>query len=227
MSKKRSPCSVVMHVLLLLAATNSYAAADTSLPAGLEKRHQLWNSFADKLYTVHKKRLQNSDYYTRENVGGYGGLTNEPEYYREVKYFDRDSRQLLSIVKWELKFSTGFHMIDLFIYDDENRIKREYTATYLPSRRTSPSETLIIFHYYRNKLHSIREFDASNVLLYEQCTDTEQADKVIFSFDYVDIPESHSELDIAKQEDYRACFDHAAISAEPYLDPLVELSAIK
>lgn len=227
MSKKRSPCRFVMHILILLAATNTLAAADTSLPVGLEKRHRLWNSFADKIYTVHKKRLENSDYYTMENIGGYGGLTNEPEYYREVKYFDRESRRLLSIVKWELKFSIDFHMIDLFIYDDENRIKREYTATYLPSRKTSPSEALIILHYYRNNLHSIREFDASNVLLYEQCTDTEQADKVIFSLDYVDIPGSYTELDKGEQEAYRACFDHAASSAEPYLDPLVELSAIK
>lgn len=227
MSKKRNHSRFVMHLIILLTVTNTFAAGDTSLPVGLEMRHQLWNSFAEKLYAVHKKRLDNSDYYTMENIGGYGGLTNEPEYYREVKYFDRESRQLLSIVKWELKFSNDFHMIDLFIYDDENRIKREYTATYLPSRRTSPSEALIILHYYRNNLHSVREFDASNVLLYEQCTDTEQGDKVIFSLDYVDIPESYSELDKDEQEAYLACFGHAANSAEPYLDPLVELSAIK
>jgi hypothetical protein len=227
MSTKRNPYGVAMCLLLIVATTSSCTTIDTSLPAGLEQRHQLWNNFADKLLTVHKKRLQNTDYYTMENVGGYGGLTNDPEYYREVKYFDRESRQLLSVVKWKLKFSINFHMIDLFIYDDKNRIKREYTVTYLPSRRTSPSEALIIFHYYRNNLHSIREFDASNVLLYEQCNDTAQANKVIFSFDYVDIPESYSDLDPAVQAVYRACFDHAAISAEPFLDPLVELSALK
>lgn len=227
MSEKRSPYSIATCVLILLATTSSCTTVDTSLPAGLEKRHQLWNKFADKLLTVHRKRLRNTDYYTMENIGGYGGLTNDPEYYREVKYFDRESRKLLSIIKWKLKFSFDFHMIDLFIYDDENRIKREYTATYLPSRQTSPSEALITLHYYRNNLHSIREFDASNVLLYEQCNDTTQANKVIFSFDYVDIPESYSELDIGKQAAYRACFDHAAITAEPYLDPLVELTSFK
>ena len=208
----------------LLATEYSMAADDNSFTTGYAKQQQVWNGFVDKLYRLHKKTLDEHDYYTIERIGGYGGRTNNLEYYREVHYHDRKTSQLLSIVKWALAYPFGIHMIDVFAYDKEGRLKREYSATYLPSRHTSPSETLITLHYYKGNLHSFREFDASNIHLYEQCSNIED-DSVIFAFHYEDIPDSLSELEKDKQEAYRACFSHTANTAAPYTDPLVEISA--
>lgn len=116
-------------------------------------------------------------------------------------------------------------MIDVYFYDDYGRVLREYSATYLPSRYTSPAETLVILHYYKDNLHSFREFDVSNVNIYEQCDHLQNGS--VFAHHYVDIPDSVSQLEKEKQKDYRACFSHVAKSAGKYIDPLVELLALQ
>lgn len=190
-----------------------------SISAGIRQHHQQWNSFADQLYRLHIKGLRDKDYYTFEKTGGYGGLTNNQEYYREVTYLDRISRRKLSVIKWENVYPFRIHIIDLFAYDKQGRIKREYSATYLPSRHTSPSETLIIMHTFKGHLHSYREFDASNIKTYEQCEDI-RSGRVIFALHYEDIPGSISELEQEKQAAYIDCFAHTENTAKPYTDPV-------
>lgn len=214
---------ITVVCLFLLAIEYPAAAGGNAFFSGLIKQQQVWNEFVDKLYGLHKVLLkEHDDYYTFETIAGYGGVTNNLEYYREVQYFERQSGKMLSVVKWEQEYPFGIHMIDVFIYGDEGRLKREYSATYLPSRHTSPSETLIILHYYKDGLHSFREFDASNILIYEECASMEDRN-VIFAFHYEDIPESLSDLAKEKQPAYRSCFSHTADSAEPYTDPLAEI----
>ena len=209
----------VILIVLFVSVINGTLQASSEVPAaGIVKHHQLWNGFVDKLYRLHRKRLRDHDYYTFEKSGGYGGATNNLEYYRQVDYFDRKDRQLLSSIKWENVYPFGIHMIDMPAFDQNGRLIREYSATYLPSRRTSPFETLITLHYYKDSLHSFREFDASNIRLYEQCQDTNSG-RVIFALNYEDIPESLSALDQAQREAYQACFAHTESSAEPYTDP--------
>jgi len=85
------------------------------------------------------------------------------------------------------------------VYDNQGRLKRNYAA-YLPYRRVSPFEILITLHYYRNNTHSFREFDASNIHIYEQCNDIKDKKKTYFLFHYEDIPDSYQELDVEKQD---------------------------
>ena len=212
-------CKITVITLLSSVINTSLLASNDETPTGIIKHHQLWNGFVDKLYQVHRKRLRDNDYYTFERVGGYGGLTNNLEYYREVRYYDRQNRQLLSTVKWANRYPFGIHMIDLSAYDSQGRLKRHYSATYLPSRHTSPFETLITLHYYKGDLHSLREFDASNILLYEQCIEMNSSNTV-FSYHYEDIPMSVSDVEKDMQDAYRACFSEINKTAEPYTDPL-------
>ena len=222
--KIRNLSTLILVLTFLFLLTQSLAIAGGELPGSLQQRHQLWNDFVDKLYLLHRENLLDDDYYTHEGIGGYGGETNNLEYFREVHYHDRKSRELLSIVKWNQTYPFGIHMIDVLYYDEKGRVAREYTATYLPSRSTSPSETLIILHYYKENLHSFREFDASNIHIYEQCNRVDDG-STLFALHYEDIPDSVSQLDKEKQDDYRACFGHVAESAGKYIDPMVELSA--
>lgn len=212
-------------IAILLTATAW--SAENSLMAQLKKRQQIWNGFVDNLYDLHKQRLQNFDYYTEEKIGGYGGVTDDLSFYHETRFFDSNNGKLLAVLQVERKNPKNIHMLDVYIYDKQGRIKREYSATYLPSRRTSPLETVITLHAYANNLHSFREFDASDVLFYEQCTDAVNEKNVLFALHYEDIPGSLSELEPNQQEYYRACFDHLDPSAGAYLDPLVELSGSK
>lgn len=214
-------CITTLILLITFSFSSPLQASNVAIPAGIKKHHQKWNEFVDKLYQAHRKRLKNHDYYTYERVGGYGGLTNDLEYYREVRYFDRKSRQLLSTVKWSNRYPFGIHMIDLSAYDNHGRVKRHYSATYLPSRHTSPFETLITLHSYEGGYHSSREFDASDILIYEQCVDVSNG-RLVYAFHYEDIPPSYSDLEKSRQNEYRSCFSHLEKTADPYLNPLID-----
>jgi len=215
---------IVLTVLLfLITGCNTQTAAKKTLPPHLAELYKSLNGFVDDLYVLHKKRLEGREFYTTEEVGGYGGLTNDLEFYKKVNFYDSKSKQLLSTIKWEKKNPDNIHMIDLFVYDDQGRLKRYYAAAYLPFRRTAPFDTLISLHYYTNNTHSFREFDASNVHIYEQCNDINDEKKTYFAFHYEDIPNSYKELDAVKRDKYRVCFDHVSKTAEPYISPLNEL----
>ena len=217
--------AIILTILLsLITGCQTRAENGITLSPDLEKMYKGLNSFVNDLYVLHKKRLEGREFYIIEEVGGYGGLTNDLEFYNKVNYYDSRSKRLLSTIKWEKKNPDNIHMIDLFVYDNKGRLKRKYAAAYLPSRRVSPHKTLISLHYYRNNTHSFREFDAFNVRIYEQCNDIKDANKIYFAFHYEDIPDSYQELDVEKHEQYRACFEHASSTVEPYNSPLSELA---
>ena len=212
-------CKIIVVAVFSSVINSPLQASDDAIPAEILKHHQHWNGFVDKLYQVHRERLRDNDYSTVERVGGYGGLTNDLQYYREVRYYNKLNRQLLSTVKWANRYPFGVHMIDLSAYDSAGRVKRHYSATYLPSRRTSPFETLVTLHSYEGGYHSSREFDASNILIYEQCVDSGN-NRLVFAFHYEDIPQSSIDLEEGQQDEYHACFSHLKNTAEPYIDPL-------
>ena len=217
--------AIVLTVLLsLITGCQTKAENGITLSPDLEKMYKGLNGFVNDLYVLHKKRLEGREFYITEEVGGYGGLTNDLEFYNKVNYYDSKSNRLLSTIKWEKKNPDNIHMIDLFVYDNKGRLKRKYAAAYLPSRRVSPFVTLISLHYYRNNTHSFREFDVYNVRTYEQCNDIKDAKKIYFAFHYEDIPDSYRELDVEKHDKYRACFEHASSTVEPYNSPLSELA---
>ena len=217
---------VLAVLLILITGCQTQTKNEKTLPPDLEKVYNKLNGFVDDLYVLHTKRLEGREFYTIEEVGGYGGITNDLEFYNKVNFYDSKSNRLLSSIKWEKKNPDNIHMIDLFVYDKKGRLKRKYSAAYLPSRRVSPLETSITLHYYSNDYHSSREFDIFNVHIYEQCNDIKDEKKTYFAFHYEDIIDSYQELDVEKHDIYRACFEHASSTAEPYISPLNELAGI-
>lgn len=214
----------ILAVLVTTALFSMQAMAQSaSFTEGLQKRSKQWNDFVDNLHSLHKTRLANVEYRVEESIGGYGGTTDNLRFYKEEKYFDKNNR-LLSIVKWETQNPKNIHMIDVYIYDDKGRMLREYSATFLPMRRAAPFDTLITRHYYKDDIHSSREFDASDDLLYEQCQTISKPVKTFFALHYEDIPDSYREIELEKQAKYRECFDHTDRSASPYNNPMAEQS---
>lgn len=182
-----------------------------------------WNAFAEALYEVHQQRLQQHTVRTSERIGGYGGYLGEPDFYREVRYYDAGSGRLLSRIQWERKRPDVIHMIEVLFYDGKARVQRDYLAAYLPRFRNAPVQTLINFHNYDDGLHAFRQFDASGHRIYEQCNGTYFGDKVSLSLEEWDMQPYADNPELFDSPAYLACFEPLPLRAGPYLNPLAEL----
>jgi len=213
--------TIVLSIIFLLS--NTYAApVEEDL-----YRADKWNKFADNLYALHEQRLKGLDVYTEEEDGGYGGLDGDENFYHEVRYYDRKSGRLLSNIKRENKNPDNIHVMELYIYDEQGRIQREYTAAYLPTHRKAPYQTLIDLHHYVDELHGYRQFDASDDRLFESCTGKHFDVPVRILYDEEDMPDRLSEIrDQTEREAYRSCFEDMPKTAQPYIDPLQEISMV-
>lgn len=185
-----------------------------------------WNKFVEDLFSLHQHIIKNQNIYTRESKGGYGGVTNDPEFYREVRHYDKKTDKLLSNIKWENKNPEDIHSIDIYIYDDKGRIIRDYSAYYLPKHRNAPYQTFINIHHYSENLHSFRQFDANNEILFEFCEGSYNGKPVKISHEYHEIPDKISDIsDMPNRDSYQACFNQLAKSAGAYLHPLNEIQS--
>jgi hypothetical protein len=183
-----------------------------------------WNHFAESLQTLSSHLIKITDVRKEELTGGYGGVTDELEFYRETKYYDIKTGKLISKVKMENKYPDRLHAIEVYIYDESGHVKRDYSATYLPVHRKAPYQTLINIYHYKDGLRGYRQFDASDDVLYEQCKGTYKNEEVLISLVDYEIPDHPGQLtDNTTQAAYRICFENMPATAAPYLDPLQEI----
>ena len=211
------------NLLAILAAGLLCLESALGQPAPLGVDHDKvrnWNQFAERLVTLHEARLQGRDIDTTERVGGYA-MADAPDFYREVRYIDRASGQLLSRVQREVEAPENIHLIEVFIYDDEGRLSRDYLAAFLPVYRNAPVQTLINFHVYNGELHAFRQFDASNNRIHEQCRRASDG-MVLLLLSEDDLLGKAGERNTST-ELYQRCFAGLTQSAGVYLNPLVEI----
>lgn len=183
-----------------------------------------WNAFAEALYELHQHRMQQHTIRTTERIGGYGaGYLGEPDFYREVRYYDAESGRMLSRIQWERERPDVIHMIEVLFHDDKGRVERDYLAAYLPHFRNAPVQTLINFHNYEEGLHAFRQFDASGNRIYEQCRGSYFGERVFLSLEEWDLPPFSDNPGLFDTATYLACFEHLPLQAEQFLDPLAEI----
>jgi len=176
-----------------------------------------WNHFAKLLLAFHEKQISGKDIKQTETVGGY---SDNPEHYREVKYTDSKSGNLLSIVQWEINNPDAVHSIEVFVYDKNNRVIRDYTAAFLPNQRNAPVQTLINLHYYNGNLHSFKQFDGSKDLVYEYCDGKLNGKDIqirLFEDDLVS--NDYDARQLFKSAEYKACFKGANSQLGKYIRP--------
>jgi len=179
---------------------------------------QTWNRFADQLYTYHQYLMSRHDVYTRERLGGYA---EQPNFYREVSYYEKITNRLLSRIQWETSNPAKIHVIEVYVYDQHGSLKQDYLAAFLPGFRNAPVQTLINLHYANDELKSFRQFDASGARIYEQCQGTFFGEPLMLSLDEDDFHSlDHNILRTLNSEEYLACFEHTPHRVEPYLTPL-------
>ena len=174
-----------------------------------------WNAFADNVYQLHQKLSQVEGVNTKTRLGGYAGM---PEFYREEQFYLGD--RLISIVQWEKAQENVMHSIEVFVYDDQGRVIRDYTAAYLPTYRNAPTQTLISLHRYQDQLHAFRSFDASGYRIIERCTGHLKGREVNLLLDEDEIAEALGDPEsIMASNEYRACFGDLQAEAGQYLLP--------
>lgn len=182
------------------------ASADQLQSFGVNSQHvQSWNRFANSLYDYHKQLLNNKT--TRRGSSQTGSYARRPAFYTATEYLDRQNGRVRSRVSRERKNPANIHIIELFFYDKQGRVKRDYTAAFLPKYRNAPVQTLISLHHYTNSLHGFRVFDASGTRIYEVCKGSLHGKTVSISMDMDDLAMAKDQADgILSSTAYKACF---------------------
>lgn len=214
-------------ILILLALTTNAMANNNKITNVQEdKSHvQRWNTFASSLYKIHQAYSKQYQIRTRARHGGYH---NNPQFYKEIYYYDKKSNRLLSKIQWEVSNPQQIHLIEIYIYDHSGKLVRDYLAAYLPKFRNAPIQTLINLHGYDDELNGFRQFDASGNRIYEQCKGKYFGKHVDISLEEDEIaPLSGPPSTLMYSEAYRACFSEVSISAQPYLNPLNEIKRMQ
>ena len=219
------PCfrGVFVGIALILLPTSLIAKERLSAMGEDKKQVTEWNRFADALLILHNWQTSQTSIRTEESTGGYGGL-NRGDFYRNVKYIDKDSGRVLSNIQWELENPDRVHTIEVLLYDSEGRLDVDYSAAFLPGHRNAPMHTLINFYGDHAGLRSFRQFDASGEKIYEQCTGKHFDEEVDISLeDYQLLTPAPEVVAIMKSEAYIACFGDVPKQVGKYIDPLNSL----
>ena len=167
-----------------------------------------WNQFVRNIYQLHIKQTKNKEINTSKRLGGY---YRQPDFFKEIKFTDKNSNILISRIEWETRQPDKIHSIEVRVHDNNNKIIREYSASYLPDFRNAPYQTLINIHHYNDNIHSFRQYDASANLLYEVCRSGD-TNKKLFEHDDYEIPDNFKQ-GVGSQADYKKCFQQLALSS--------------
>lgn len=155
---------------ILLAGVGAVFAQGQSVQVN-EERVKRSNAFVEKLLRLHEQTLADNEWRSTERLGGYKDL---PEFYREVTYRDAHNGRVLSRVQRERAHPDRVHGIEVYIYDDDGLLVRDYFAWYLPLHRNAPRQTHINFYSDADGLRGWRQFDGSGLRVYEKCTKGEK-----------------------------------------------------
>lgn len=177
-----------------------------------------WNRFFDNIYVLHKRLIAGRKIETVSEIGGY---QRHPNFYKEIKYYDKETGKLISKIDWEVKNPKRIHAIEVYVYDRKNRLIRDYSAWYLPDARNAPRGTFINLHTYNKKLHAFRQFDASDNRIYEICEGRYRGKVIYISLWELDIIDAEENPDsIMSKAVYKKCFNGLPEkSAGVYLKP--------
>ena len=203
--------SFLFTIFSYATVTSTYA--EESVQENKQAVNQ-WNSFVDGIYKLHLKQTNQGNINTTKRSGSY---YRRPDFFQEIKYFDKNTNNLLSRIEWETKNPEKIHSIEVIVRDKKDKVIREYSASYLPDFRNAPYQTLINLHHYSDKLHSYRQFDASDNLIYEVCKSTTSKDK-LFEHDDYEIPDNYKQ-GIGAKKVYQQCFKSLPRTAKLHLTP--------
>lgn len=207
---------IAMIFLALSSALPVLAATAEGQSIGVdEDRAARWNRFADGVLQLHKRLTAGDAVRKQTSTGGYQGeFFNRADYYVEEIYHSVDGDRLISNIKWEKDNPANLHMLEVYLYDENNRVTRDYLVNYLPWGRNAPIQAMVNLHSYNKGLHGFRQFDASGELIFEKCEGTLDGKPVD-----IDLESYEIEPPVTTQKDYLLCFSGLPTQAGKYLTP--------
>lgn len=169
------------------------------------------NAFVEQMLRLHEQILAGREWRSTESVGGYKDL---PQFYREVSYRDAKSGRLLARVQRERARPERVHGIEVYVYDEDGRLVRDYFAWYLPRYRNAPRQTHVNFYSHTDGLRGWRQFDGSGLKVYERCT---QGERVLVELWDDDISRAEDDpASVMYAPVYRRCFAGLPEGIAPY-----------
>ena len=213
----------VIKVLLLLVSVST-ASAYENLSITDNEHARTWKSFAEKVYRLHEKQLSGKSIRTTSEPGGY---MNHPNCYVEVSYFDEATGLLLSRIKWRTGQPDSVHVIEVFVYDEQHRLLRDYAVAFvavfyshLQSGADIPNQALVNLYNHNGSLSAFRSFDANDTFVYEACSGEYEGRSVDISLDDEEINGIGTDTNsLLNGKEYKACFGGMPSTAGEYLDP--------
>lgn len=200
---------------LLLAAFSVWAADAQIKQMDVDEDHVTsWNRFAGKAYDLHQRQIAGRAVHQTEVAGTYNGTAARGYSYKEISYHDARTGLLLSRVRVDRDRPKILHIVEVFLYDEQGRVARDFAALYLPWSQNAPMRTMINVHQYNRDLHAYRQFDASGERVYEQCKGMHAGEKVDISLEQQEIGPVTTASDA-----YQACFAGVQQTAGVYLSP--------
>lgn len=166
------------------------------------------------VYALHERQIAGHAIRTTEETGNYNGEAAKGYRYRITSYFDAATGRLLSRVERNADLPEAIHITQVYIYDDDGRLIRNFFSSAPPWKPIYPSHAYINLHHHNGKLHSYRQFELDGRVNYEFCEGELDGRRVSISLDWTDINEKTTAT-----PDYRACFDGISNDWEPYITP--------
>jgi hypothetical protein len=201
--------------VLLIAAFSVWAADAQIKQMEIDEDHVTsWNRFAGKVYDLHQRQLADRAIRQTEVAGVYNGTAASGYRYIETSYHDARTDLLLSRVRVDRDRPKILHIVEVFLYDEQGRLARDFAAIYLPWSQNAPMRTLINVHQYNRDLHAYRQFDASGERVYEQCKGMHAGAQVDISLEQQEINARSTASDA-----YQACFAGVQQTAGVYRSP--------
>lgn len=203
-------------LVALLASTTAHAADEQNVvDSMIDVEHsRAWNRFAEQVLALHRRQIAEYKVRVEERVGNYGGEMAKRYRFREVSYYEAGSNRLLSRVRRDRDRPEEVQLAEVYVYDADGRVQRDYSFIYLPWGRGAPIRTFLSLHHYPDGLHAMRQFDATNNTIYESCDGLSQDRPVAIS-----LPEERIGTAASTTADYQRCFAGMPKSAGLYLTP--------
>ncbi|MDH5179853.1 MAG: hypothetical protein OEZ39_02815 [Gammaproteobacteria bacterium] len=206
---------LILLIGLLPAGGFTVQAAENPGSIKVDNQHvHNWNNFANNLLVLHQQLVKQHPLIIKTKTGGYA---DQPEFYTEESFYHKETGKLISRVQWEKANPDRMHTIEVYVYDDKNRVIRDYSAAYLPTYRNAPTQTLINLHAYNGETHAFRSFDATGDHILDRCTGNYKGEEINI---LLDEDELYAELDGMRLEPYyKHCVKGLPVRAEKYRTP--------
>ena len=210
---------ITLFATLLLVSPFGFSAEYQIRPDVIQQEVDAWNKYAQSLLDLHNMKIANTAHTLERGSDRYGGEYAEDYRFLEEFYYSRDNKRLLSHIRWHDRQKQDLHTIEVFIYDSEGRLVRDYAAAYLPYERNAPFQTLVNFHHYAYGIHAYRQFDANGEVLFEKCQGKYKGVALSLALEDYEMPDNL----IDASPEYLHCFSGLPQSAGKHLDPRVEM----